>query len=43
MFSQAVLESRDLNNFLRDGYLIRQGELTPAVVADLLQALENLE
>ena len=43
MFSQPVLENRELNDFLRDGYLIRQGELTPAVLADLLEALENLE
>ena len=43
MFFQPGLENRELNEFLRDGYLIRLGELTPAVVADLLQALENIE
>ena len=43
MFLQPGLENRELNEFLRDGYLIRLGELTPAVVADLLRALENIE
>ncbi len=43
MLLQPVLGNRELKDFLRDGYLIRRGELTPAVIADLLQALEGQE
>lgn len=43
MFSQSGLENRELIGFLRDGYLIKQGELTPAMVADLLRVLETTE
>ena len=43
MVLQHGLENKELNDFLRDGYLIRLGELSPAVVADLLQALETIE
>ena len=37
------LKAREKIGFLEDGYLVTRGELTPAMIVDLLETLENAE